>query len=348
MAWIWVVLQFHCYPFCYPGHGYFARVRLARLLIGALPLLSFSVTIAAQTPAAETPQDLLAAGRVDQALQVLQLQIHAAPTAESYNFLCRADFELGDWDAGIPACERATELAPANGQYHLWLGRIYGEKADHVVFFRAAGLAKKVHAEFERAVEFAPNSWEARTDLAEFYLEAPGIVGGSEEKARAEAEQIAPLNPAMSHWVKGRLDEKNKDETAAEQEYRAAIDVSHGGARAWLNLAGFYNHTSRFDDMDHALRTLESSPLDHPGALVDGAGILIRTRRDPPLAIRLLRRYIASSTVEEAPAFKAHCMLGELYERQGDAAAAAEEYRTCLAMAHSYRRAQDGLRRVTR
>jgi tetratricopeptide (TPR) repeat protein len=342
MKWIGVVLQVHRCRYRYSGRGYLVRERLARFLIGTLALLSFSLAIAAQAP-----QDLLAAGRVDQAVQVLERQIQAAPTAESYNFLCRAHFELGAWDAGIPACEKAAELAPANGLYHLWLGRIYGEKADHISFFRAAGLAKKVHVEFERAVEFAPNSWEARTDLAEFYLEAPGIVGGSEDKARVQAEQIAQLNPAMSHWVKGRLAEKNKDAPAAEQEYRAAIDVSHGGARAWLNLAGFYSHTSRFDDMDHALRTLESSPLDHPGALVDGAGILMRTRRDPPLAIRLLRRYIASSTVEEAPAFKAHCMLGELYERQGDLAAAAGEYRTCLTMAHSYRRAQDGLRRVT-
>jgi len=281
-------------------------------------------------------------------MQILEQQIQSAPTAESYNLICRAHFELGAWDAGIPSCEKAVELAPNNGLYHLWLGRIYGEKADHTSFFRAAGLAKKVHAEFERAVEFDPGSWEARTDLAEFYLEAPAIVGGGQDKARAQAEQIAPLNPAMAHWVKGRIAEKNKDVIGAEQEYRAAIDASHGGARAWLNIAGFYSHNSRFDDMDHALRTLESSPLDHPGALVDGAGILLRTRRDPPLAVRLLHRYIASATVEEAPVFKAHCMLGELFERQGDASAAADEYRTALAMAHGYRRAQDGLKRVSR
>jgi tetratricopeptide (TPR) repeat protein len=314
---------------------------LSRVVIGLLGFTAFAL-------AGQSPQDLLAAGRVDQAMQVLEQQIQDAPTAGSYNLFCRAQFELGAWDAGIPSCEKAAELAPNNGLYHLWLGRIYGEKADHTSFFRAAGLAKKVHSEFERAVEFAPDSWEARTDLAEFYVEAPGIVGGGEDKARAEAEQIAPLNPAMAHWVRGRIAEKNKDVATAEQEYRAAIDVSHGGARAWLNLAGFYSHNSRFEEMDRALHTLESSPLDHAGALVDGAGILMRTRRDPPLAIRLLRRYLASTTVEEAPVFKAHCMLGELFERQGDSSAAAEEYRTALALAHGYRRAQDGLKRVTR
>jgi hypothetical protein len=37
-----------------------------------------------------------------------------------------------------------------------------------------------------------------------------------------------------------------------------------------------------------------------------------------------------------------------LLEKQGDRAAATEEYRTALAMAHSFRRAQEGLKRVAR
>jgi tetratricopeptide (TPR) repeat protein len=311
------------------------------VLLSLLWILSYAV--------AQTPQDLLAGGRVDQALQTLEQQIHAAPTAEAYNLLCRAHFELGAWDAGIPACEKATALAPTNGLYHLWLGRIYGEKADRAGFFKAAGLAGKVRSEFERAVELSPNSWEARTDLAEFYLEAPGIVGGGKDKALAQAELLAPLNAAMAHWVKARLAEKNKDNTAADKEYRAAIEASEGGARAWLNLAGFYRHTNRFEEMEQALRTMESRPVDHPAALVDGAGMLLRTARDYPMAIRFVRRYLAlPNTVEEAPVFKAHNLLGELLEKQGDRPAAAEEYRAALALAHTFRPAQEGLKRVTR
>ena len=64
-----------------------------------------------------------------------------------------------------------------------------------------------------------------------------------------------PLNPAIAHWVKARIAERNKDNATAEQEYRAAIAASQGGARAWLNLAGFYRHTGRFDEMERALRT---------------------------------------------------------------------------------------------
>jgi tetratricopeptide (TPR) repeat protein len=335
----------HSEPGAKPGEEPAVKAAALRFLVAVLSLLS----ILSSHAAAQSPQDLLAAGRVDQALLTLEAQIHTAPTAEAYNFLCRAHFELSAWDAGIAACEKATALAPSNGAYHLWLARIYGEKADRAGFLKAVGLAGKVRTEFERAVELSPNSWEARTDLAEFYLEAPGIVGGGKDKALAQAELLAPLNPAMAHWVKARVAERNKDHVAAEKEYRAAIEASQGGARAWLNLAGFYRHLNRLDDMEQALRTMESRPVDHPAALVDAAGMLLRTSRDHPMAIRLVRRYIDSSnTVEEAPVFKAHTLLGELLEKQGDRPAAAEEYRAALAMAHTFRPAQEGLKRVTR
>jgi tetratricopeptide (TPR) repeat protein len=325
------------------GEPAFAVARLTYFLT-TLSLLLSPLALAAQTP-----QDLVAAGRVDQALQKLQQQLQASPTPEAYNLLCRAQFELEAWDFGIPACEKATALEPNNGLYHLWLGRIYGEKADRAGFLSAAGLAKKVRVEFERAVELAPDSWEARTDLAEFYVEAPGIVGGGKDKARAQAELLAPLNPAMAHWVLARLAERDKNDAAAEKEYRAATDARGGGTRAWVNLAGFYRHVSRFDDMEQALRIMESRPIDRPGALVDAASMLFRAGRDYPVAIRLLRRYVAlPNPAEEAPVFKADYLLGELLEKQGDRAGAAEEYRAALSMAHSFRPAQDGLKRVTR
>jgi tetratricopeptide (TPR) repeat protein len=295
---------------------------------------------------AETPQELLSAGRVDQLRQILEQQIQRAPTAETYNLLCRADFELDAWDEGIPACEKAVSLAPNDGLYHLWLGRVYGEKADRVNFLKAAGLAGKVHHEFERAVELMPDSWEARTDLAEFYLEAPGIVGGGEDKARGQADALLKLNPGMAHWVLARIAQKKKDVGEAEREYRMAIEVSHGGARAWVNLAGFYRHVNRYDDMERALRTMEAQPMDRPAALMDGADLLYRTDRDLPMAIRLVKRYLENPPDEEWPAFKARTLLGELLEKQGDRKGAAEEYRTALGMAHEFELAQEGLRRT--
>jgi tetratricopeptide (TPR) repeat protein len=313
------------------------------LLIFVFGILLHCCSLAAR---AESPQELLDAGRVDETIKVLDKQIHTLPTPEAYNLLCRAYFELDDWDAGIPACEKAVSLAPDSGLYHLWLGRIYGEKADHVNFLKAAGLAGKVRREFERAVQLMPDSWAARTDLAEFYLEAPGIVGGGEDKARAEASDLMGLDPGMAHWVLARIAEKKKNWDEAEREYRAEIAASHGGARAWVNLAGFYRHVNRVGDMVQALRTMEKQPLDRPAALMDGANLLLRNGRDYPLAIQLVQQYLSSAPDEEWPAFKAHEVLGELLEKQGNRKAAADQYRAALAMAHDFKRAQEELKQV--
>jgi tetratricopeptide (TPR) repeat protein len=297
--------------------------------------------------AATSPKELLAVGRADEAIQTLEQQVKRSATdAESYNLLCRAYFMIEEWDHGITACERARSLDPQKSLYHLWLGRVYGEKADRAGFsFSAAGLAKKVRTSFERAVELDPKSWEARVDLAEFYLGAPGFMGGGNDKARQQADALLPLNPGMSHWVLARIASKEKDAAGAEREYRAAIVASHSGARAWFELASFLRHANRLDEMEQALRTMESSPVDRPDALLDGGSLLLQAGRDHPLAIRFLRRYL-ESPVEEGPAFKAHDYLGQLLEKQGDRRAAAEEFRAALALSHTYARSQEDLKRV--
>jgi tetratricopeptide (TPR) repeat protein len=254
---------------------------------------------------------------------------------------------LDEWDRGIPACERAVHLDSTNAMYHLWLGRIYGERADRAGFLTAAGLAKKVRTEFERAVEFDPSNVAARTDLAEFYFSAPGIVGGGKDKARAQAEALASLNPAAAHYVSGQIAEKGKETSSAEREYRAAIETSHGTAHAWLHLAQFLAHSNRLDEMEQSLVTMESRPLDRPESLMDGAHLLLRAGRNVPMATRLMRRYL-QAPVEAGPAFKAHYILGRLLEKQDDRTAAAEEFRAALTLAHSYAPAKEALRRLER
>ena len=297
-----------------------------------------------------TPEKLLAQGRVDEVISSLQQRTNSSPNdAASYNLLCRAYFSLGQWDRGISACEKATQLEPGNGHYHLWLGRIYGEKADAASFLSAAGLARKVRTEFETAVRLSPNNADAHSDLAEFYLEAPGIVGGGRDKAEAQAAILDRLDPGKAHWVRGRIAEKKKDRAAAEREYRAAIEVSHGGALAWFNLALFYRHASQYDQVEDALNHAMSAPLDRPEVMMESAEILIRAGRNFPGAVELLRRYLSSDDkVEQAPAFKAHYLLGTVLEKQGNRQAAAQEYTAALALAKSYSPAQDALNRLSR
>jgi len=321
-------------------------MRLARTIL----ILALLAALPRTAGAADNAPALLAAGRVDDAITTLRGELNLAPNdPQAHNLLCRAYFAVEDWDRAVAACQKAVELAPQNSMYHLWLGRAYGEKADASSFFSAAGLAKKVRTEFERAVELDPNNVDARTDLAEFYLEAPGIVGGGQDKARAQAAKLATQDAAKAHWINGRIAEKKKDFATAEQEYRAAIQTDKGSANAWLNLASFYRHTGRLDEMEKAINRTNAPPVTDPVVLVDAAETLIRAGRNFPGAIQLLRQYLASnSTVEEAPTFKAHYLLGTVLEKQGDKRAAAQEYSAALTLARNFSRAQDALNRVNR
>ena len=316
--------------------------RASRIL---LILLTVSATKLACV--VDSAQDKLTAGRIDEAITELNDRLSSAPAdAESSNLLCRAYFALEDWDRAESSCRKAVALDPDNSRFHLWLGRVYGEKADRAKFVVAAVLAGKVRGEFERAVQLNPKDIEARLDLAEFYLAAPGIVGGGEQKAREQAQSIAAVNPAREHWVYARIAEQKKDAATAEREYHQYIDLSKGDAEAWLNLALFLRRQKRFDEMEQAIVNLSQSPMPKLDVLVEASQMLYRADRNYPFAIELLHRYLASGPVEAAPAFKTRYLLGLLLEKQGDKAGAAQEYRASLSLVRNFGRAQQALNRV--
>jgi tetratricopeptide (TPR) repeat protein len=319
------------------------RKRISQALLAAVLLLSMLPA------AADSAKEMLAAGRVDEAITTLNGRLSSAPTdAESSNLLCRSYFALEDWDRAESACKRAVALDTTNSRFHLWLGRVYGEKADRASFLSATSLAGKTRDEFQRAVQLDPNNADARLDLAEYYFEAPGIVGGGQDKAREQAKLIGKINAAKEHWVYGRIAEKNKDWPTAEREYRQMVEAGQGDAEGWLNLGFFYRNRKRYSEMEQAFVKMSQAPMQHREVLVEAANSLLRTDRALSFAIELLRRYFAEGPVEERPAFKAHYLLGMLLEKQGDKAGAAAEYRASLALARNFGLAKQALIRVAR
>jgi len=297
---------------------------------------------------ADTVASMLNSGRVDEAIKTLSAAIASnSRNAEAFGQLCKAYYYAEDYDNAIANCERAVQLEPNVSKYHLWLGRAYGDKADHSGPFAGFSLAKKVVAQFEQAVQLAPKDVEARADLAEFYSSAPSMVGGGSDKAQRMAQETASLDPVAAANMRAQIALAAKDYDTSEREAKSAIQLSGNTARTQLELARIYAKQKKWKEMEANIQQALASPKRKPDDLFFAGELLIGNGRNFTGAIDILRTYLNGPTEEQAPAFRAHYLIGRAYEKIGDKASAAKAYRAALDLASNYRRAQDGLRHVS-
>jgi tetratricopeptide (TPR) repeat protein len=311
-----------------------------RILLSALVLAATGVALADVPPAQilEAVRGDLTQGRADHGLQALGEVLAQDPqNAEAHNLQCRIYMQEQRWSDAIRPCQAAVKLMPDNSNYHLWLARALGEKADRVSFITAYKMAKQVHQEFETAARLDPHSANALSDLGEFYVDAPGIVGGGLDKAERVAAQLEAFAPDRAHYLRARIAEDQKDYARAEEEYKAAIAASKDPAGAWMDLASFYRKRQRYDDMNQAVHKGASLDTQHGVASADGASVLIRAGRDLPFARQLLEQYLASpNKSEDAPAFQTHVQLGKLLSSLGDAPEAQQQFAAAVELAKDY------------
>lgn len=318
-----------------------------------LGLALLAVTLAWADYDPQSVREMLAGGSMNQALQSLQQRTQQAPSdADAFHLLSLAYYELENWDRSIAAAQKAVALSPNRSEYHLWLGRAYGNKAEHSSWFTALTLARKTRSEFEKAVQLDAANADARSDLAEYYMEAPGFLGGGSDKAQAEAQQLQTYNAAAALWVTARLAEKDKRLQDAEAEYKKAIEVSSDPGGEWLNLASFYRRQKRYSDMQQAVDHAVSYDKKNTNVLFGAAELLYHAGKNFPGASQFVRAYIDSYKKpkldsDTAPTFQAHYLLGQILEKQGDKAGAANEYKAALELASDYRQAREGLDRVS-
>lgn len=317
-----------------------------RLLRPLLLLFLTGSTLA--TVGEPTPMDLLKSGSVDEAIRILNSQALANPNdARTYGQLCRVYNSLGDFDNAIRNCRRAIQLQPNVSEFHLWLGRAYGDKADRVGIFGGMGLAKKTVAEFERAVQLAPDDVQARADLTEFYREAPGLVGGGSEKAHRIVEDTARIDPVAAAVMRAQFALKDKDYPAAEAEAKSAVQESGGSAHYLLELARVYGKQKHWKDFESTITRALEAKNKRPVDVFDAADLLVGFGRNLNGAVDLLHAYLKGPMDELGPAFRVHYLIGRAYEQLGKKLDAAEAYRSALDLAKGFKSAQDALKRVT-
>jgi tetratricopeptide (TPR) repeat protein len=300
------------------------------------PLL---LLLAARNGMADTAQAnaLLQQGRVDEAAASLHEILAAQPgDALAHQLLCRAYYAEQITDSAIHECELAVANAPSSSDNQMWLARAYGYKAEHANPISALSLAIKVRTAFEKAVQLDSENIQAMSDLGQFYVAAPSLIGGGVDKAEALAARMQPHFPAQSHRLLALIAEKKNDEALAEIEFRNAVAAGKT-PEAWIDLGYFYERHHQPARMIDALQSAVDADRRKGPPLVDAASILTEANTSPERAEELLRTYLSSSAkTDEAPAFKVHVQLGGILAHRGDSAGAHREYAAALALASNY------------
>jgi tetratricopeptide (TPR) repeat protein len=227
--------------------------------------------------------------------------------------LGRAHYGAGNFKPAIKALERATDGEPANAEYWDWLGRAYGRQAETGSMLRAFGWARKCRAAFERSVELDGDNPQALADLFEYYIGAPGVIGGSVEKAEAISVRLRDLDPLRHRSTQASLAKKRKDWPLAERHLRDAVELEPDTPDAMLSLARFLSDRERFDESDRLFAEAASKFPGAPKILYERAAAYIEAGRKPAEARRLLNRYLtADLTWEEPTPWEARRLLRRL------------------------------------
>ena len=291
---------------------------------------------------------LFDAGQNDAAeAQLLPAAGGAKPDPAACFFLGKIEMRRDRPKEAVAWFEKAVELEDANSTYHDWLGRAYGTQAQRASKLKQPFLAGKVKREFERAVALDPHNLDARENLISFYLQAPGIMGGSPEKAREQAQEIGKVDALRGYYATARVAEDVKDFAAAEEAYKAAVAAATDGARAPLTLGMFYARHERWDDAFRTFEALLEKTPDQPLALyqIGRTGAVSGQQLDRAAAA--LERYLTLPPEPQAPdAAAAHWRLGMVQEKRGDRERARAEYRKALELRPDFEDAKKSLAKL--
>lgn len=302
----------------------------------------------AEGPLAEAQRDYNA-GRYNRAVDMLTRAVTNSPDDASLQFLLGQSFyQLGEFPRAIASLEAAVQLAPNNSAYHDWLGKAYGRKAEGSIFLSAMSWARKTHKEFEIAVQLNPNNFEAQRDLIRYEMNAPGIVGGGDEKALKHIEELEKIDSLQGELARGEFLVTKREITKADALFAKILESNTDRIGVYFEVGDYYRDRQNPEKMAKAIAAAERiDPNDRRLKYYRGV-VLVLEGKKPNEAELLLKSYLA--TVPNNSDLPSHASsrewLGKLYEAQGQFSEAAQQYRISLSLDPHNKSVEEAMKRA--
>jgi tetratricopeptide (TPR) repeat protein len=271
----------------------------------------------------------------------------AAPAPAKRSDPIRLALQKGDPEAAVTAADAALKSFPKDTDVLLWAGRAYGQRAMSASVFSKMSLAKKCRESWEKAVAIDPAFLDARSELLRYYLVAPGIAGGSVEKAREQAARIAAVDVTQGHVARGRVAEHEKDLAGAEAAYRKASESDPKGSAGPIALATFYGGQKRWAEARAIFEKRLAAEPDDALAIYQLGRVAYFSGEDLEKGVAFFERYLTLPVPDGGPTHAdARWRKGLLFEKLGKTPAAIAEYREALRADPAHRGARRELERL--
>ena len=281
------------------------------------------------------------------ALAQLESLAKAAPQdAELQDYLGRARLRAGQVEPAVAALTRAVELAPEASEYHRHLAGALGQHIQQASFLKKPGLAKRMREHMERAVALDPNSVRAREALMQYYAQAPGIAGGSVDKAREQAVAVAQFNPAEGLRLQAsmaRFDNKPEAEVVAAWEKAVAAPGATWEAR--LEYGQYLQARGRWEPAFAQFDALVKADPAAPGPQYQVGKTAALSGQRLADGEKALRAYLETGPKADSdpPREAAHWRLGQVLHKAGRKDEARAQYQLALKENPDFAQAKEAL-----
>jgi tetratricopeptide (TPR) repeat protein len=303
-------------------HSIFLAWRFYHLLIiFCLSIFLIAAITHAENYTLEEGKRLIEEEEIEQAKEVLLKVVENQPENAEVNFLLsKVSVMLGDHDGGIKYGKKAVKLDESVSDYHLWLGRAHGMQAQNGSKLMALFRAKRAKDAFVKAVELDPNSVQARLQLAQYLLMAPGIAGGDKEKAVDHVKVIDQQDSLYGAIAWGFYWQFQEDSIKAEKHYREAVRLDTTRHREATYMLGFFLQGQ--DRYNEAAKLFEETYQKYPeekGLLYQVGRSYIFAEDSLDKAERCFKTYLQFEPRFGAPDLAAaHWRLGMVYDLKGE------------------------------
>ncbi|MBY0434492.1 MAG: tetratricopeptide repeat protein [Cyclobacteriaceae bacterium] len=261
-------------------------------------------------------------------------------------YMGRAAFDQERFEEASEYFEQAVETNDKIADYHYWLGNAYGSWAQKSNMFKQGMLAPKMKKAWESAIELDTKNIGARTSLIQYYLQAPGFMGGSVEKAKETANQIIKLNPAIGHKELGNVYFHEKNMVEAEKQY---MEMVKADPSTMSGLATFYVNQKQYDKAFTMFEdVLKKNPEDYSVIYQVGKTSALSGQR-LERGEECLKKYLTHAPKQNEPSHAgANMRLAQIQEKKGNKAEAKRLFEAALKSDGDLKEAKEGLQRVSK